>query len=113
MRIFLKAYRYKIIFLCIILCNVTIFRILIPFLSTHTFTLIFLYLSAVEYIYLRLTDRIGKVCVCVTYWHTICTFEYRIKRWPDVVKHLMIDFDWPVRNRRENSQLPLDLNFLN
>ena len=33
------------------------------------------------------------------------------KRWPDVVKHLMIDFDWPVRNRRENSQLPLDLNF--
>ena len=33
------------------------------------------------------------------------------KRWPDVVKHLMIDFDWFVRNRGENSQHPLDLNF--
>ena len=33
------------------------------------------------------------------------------KRWLDVVKHLKIDlqtdFDWSVRNRRENSLLPL------
>ena len=33
------------------------------------------------------------------------------KPWPDVVKHLMIDFDWPVRNRREDSQLPPDLYY--
>ena len=32
---------------------------------------------------------------------------------PDVVKHFKIDFDWSVRNRREDPLLPLHLNFLN
>ena len=53
-----------------------------------------------------LEEKISKVKVRWKF------FPLLKKRWPDVVKYLMIDFDWPVRNRRENA-LPLDLNFWN